>query len=456
MRDLIFVAFLLGLWGLALRKPFLFVLTYAYIDIVAPQRLTYLLLNTVPIALITVGLAVLGWIFADDKRDARLAPRQGLLLLLIIYCWVTTSVADFPVSAGEKWSWVWKSLAFAVFLPLTLRTKLRIESMMLFVVISCATIIIVGGIKTIGSGGGYGELNLMVSNNVGLYESSIISTAAICIIPIILFLRRNLTIFPRDWKVNLFAFALVFSCLLIPVGTSARTGLICIAVLAVLSLRSVKRRFTYVAVVAALGLASVPFLPTEFTQRMETIKGYKGDQSASTRIAVWKWTLDYVAEHPFGGGFDAFLGNRIRFETTKNAEAGGTTEVESSVMTDKARAYHSSYFEVLGEQGYPGLVIWLLIHGIGMVRMEFLRRRYRKSEYAEGQWIGGLAEALQHAHIIYMVGSIFVGIAFQPFVFYLIGLQIGLDTYAARRMKEANWTPFTAKKASWTASAKPA
>jgi probable O-glycosylation ligase (exosortase A-associated) len=453
MRDLIFVAFLLAMWGFGFRKPFMFVLAYAYIDIVAPQRLTYMLLNTVPIAMITVGLAVLGWLFADDKRDTRFAPRQALIVLLIIYCWVTTTVADFPVEAADKWSWVWKSLAFAAFLPLTLRTKLRIESMMLFVILSCATIIIVGGIKTVASGGGYGELNLMVSNNVGLYESSIISTAAICIVPIILFLRKNLTVFPKDWKVNLFAWALVFACLLIPVGTSARTGLICIAVLGVLALRSVKHRFRYIMLVAVAAAAAVPFLPTEFTDRMETIKGYKGDQSASTRIAVWQWTLDYAADHPFGGGFDAYRSNKIRFETVTNEAAGSTTEVQATVMEDKARAYHSAYFEVLGEQGYPGLAIWLLIHGIGMIRMEVLRRRYKSQPNVEGQWIGSAAEALQHAHIVYMVGSIFVGIAFQPFVFYIVGLQIGLDTYAARRTKEANWTPFKANKPAWTAAA---
>ena len=37
--------------------------------------------------------------------------------------------------------------------------------------------------------------------------------------------------------------------------------------------------------------------------------------------------------------------------------------------------------------------------------------------------------------------SLFVGIAFQPFIFMLIALQIGVDTYIARREKEASWRP---------------
>ena len=73
---------------------------------------------------------------------------------------------------------------------------------MLFLTLSAAAIIIVGGIKTALSGGGYGVLNLMVDNNSGLYESSIISTVAIALIPIILWFARFGTIFPSDWRVK--------------------------------------------------------------------------------------------------------------------------------------------------------------------------------------------------------------------------------------------------------------
>ncbi len=108
--------------------------------------------------------------------------------------------------------------------------------------LSASSIIIVGGIKTLASGGGYGELNLMVSNNSGLYEGSIISAVAICIVPLILWFAKHGTIFTPDWRVKLFCYALVFACLLIPVGTSARTGLLCIGLLAVLMLRDASTR----------------------------------------------------------------------------------------------------------------------------------------------------------------------------------------------------------------------
>jgi probable O-glycosylation ligase (exosortase A-associated) len=441
MRDLVFVAFLLAIIGIGFRRPFVFVLGYVYIDNVAPQRLTYLLLNSMPISLIMVGLAVVGWALVDDKKDTRFTPRQALLLILLIYCGVTTTQADFPFEAGEKWTWVWKALAFAIFLPLTLRTRLRIEALALFMVLSAASIIIVGGIKTLASGGGYGALNLMVSNNTGLYESSIISCVAITIIPLILFLTKHGTIFPPEWRVNLFAYALIFACLLIPIGTQARTGLICAAVLGVLALRYTKRRILYLSLIGAMVLVAVPLLPKSFTARMDTIKTYQADQSASTRLAVWSWTLDYVQEHPFGGGFQAYLQNKIRYETRETKNRGANQDIEGDLVTDKARAYHSAYFEMLGEQGYPGLILWLMIHGFGLFRMEIVHRAYRDKSREKGQWIGSLAGALQQGHIVYLVGSVFVGIAFQPFVYMLVGLQIGLDTYAKRLEGEARWRP---------------
>ncbi|EZP55353.1 MULTISPECIES: DUF5935 domain-containing protein [Sphingomonas] len=440
MRDLVFVAFLAAIFGMGLRRPFLLVLAYVYIDIVSPQRLTYILLNSVPISLIAVALAVGGWLLIDDKSDSRFAPRQGLIVLLLLYCWATTAGADFPHDAKDKWDWVWKCLAFAAFLPLTLRTRLRIEALLLFMILSAASIIIVGGIKTAAGGGGYGQLDLMVNNNSGLYEGSTISTVAVAIVPLIVWFMRHGTIFPPDWKVKGFCLCLVFACLLIPVGTSTRTGLLCILLVAALSLRNTQRKLLYLAMIGAAGLLAVPFLPASFTQRMSTIKSHDADESASTRIAVWQWTIDYAKTHPFGGGFDAYRGNHIRYEIRKTDGSGADPGITDQAITDKARGYHSAYFEMLGEQGYPGLLLWLSISVIGLVRMEVLRRRYRDPA-GEFGWAGPLAAALQTAHLVYLLGAAFIAIAFQPFVYMLIGAQIGLDSYLSRRRAEAGQTP---------------
>jgi probable O-glycosylation ligase (exosortase A-associated) len=311
-------------------------------------------------------------------------------------------------------------------------------------VLCASALIVTGGIKTAAGGGGYGSLVILIDDNSGLFEGSIISCVAITIIPLILWLARHGTVFRPDWKVRLYAAALIFACLLIPVGTQARTGIVCIAVLGILLLRYARHRMLYLGAVALVGLAAIPFLPSAFTQRADTIKNYKADESASTRIAVWAWTWEYVKEHPMGGGFDVYRQNRIRYdiERTDNpddpvpVDAQGPTEV-----VDEGRAFHSSYFEMLGEQGFPGLVMWLMIHFGGVWRMEVIARMYRKRERPDEVWVAPLATALQNSQIIYLVGSLFVGIAFQTFFYMLIALQISLDTYLTRRRAEATWRP---------------
>ncbi|MFM6931027.1 MAG: DUF5935 domain-containing protein [Novosphingobium sp.] len=437
MTELGLAAFVIGLLAIGLRRPFVWVLAYLYIDILAPQKFTWMILPKLQISLLTFVLAFGGWLLIEDKRDSRFTLRQGLLLVLLLYCGLTTLSADFPVEAAAKWSWVWKAMVFSIFLPLTLRTRLRFESAVLIMVLSIGAIVIGGAIKTLASGGGYGTLKLFVNDNTGIYEGSIISCMAIAAIPLIWWTAKYTTIFPRGKLVTLFAVALTFACMLIPIGTQARTGLLCIGLLFLLSLRSVKNRFLYIGAMGALALVAIPFLPESYTKRMDTIENHESDESASTRVAVWMWTLDYAKDHPLGGGFDAFRSNRLRIETRAASGQGNNTSVEVQEVEDAARAYHSSYFEMLGEQGWPGLFLWLWIQALGVWQMERLRSRWRKKAAAPGagpdvHWQAPLATALQQAQLVYLLGSLFVGIAFQAFALMLIGVQCGLWSYLRR------------------------
>ena len=442
MRDLIFVGYIAAIMLLAFKRPFLFTLIYAYIDIVTPQKLSYFLLNSVPLSVIVFALAVLGFLVSDDKRNVRVSFRWVLMILLLVYCGYTTSVAAEPVAAFEKCSWVWKALIFAIFLPLTLHTRLRIEAVILTMTLCASALIVTGGIKTLAGGGGYGVLVMLINDNSGLFEGSTISCIAITLIPLILWLAKHGTIFPKGKLVNLYAAALIFSCLLIPVGTQARTGIVCIAVLAVLMLRFARHRFLYIGGAAMLGLIAIPLLPQSFTQRADTIKDYKADESASTRIAVWQWTWEYVKVRPMGGGFNSYLLNKVQYQVKAKDDAnpGGFADQPKDI-TDSGRAFHSSYFEMLGEQGFPGLIIWLLVQLGGLFRMQQIQRLYRKRSRDDEAWIASLATALQHAQIIYLVGALFVGIAYQPITLMIVGVQIALSAYLSRRRAEAGLRP---------------
>lgn len=431
MLDIFLALFVATILLLGLRRPFIWVLAYLYVDIVAPQKISLALLNNIQLSLIVFLLAVAGWLFFDNKQGTKISSRQVLMVTLLVYCGISTQSAAFPMQAADKWSWVWKSLVFAIFLPLTLRTRLRIEAAALVMVLSAGALIIDGALKTLTGGGGYGALKFFINDNTGLYEGSTLACVSIAIIPLALWLAKNGTIFPADQRTRFCAYALGFAALLIPIGTEARTGLLCAGLLAVLIMRSVKYRWLYAGMLIVAAIAVQPLLPSSFSSRMGTIQNNQSDQSASTRIEVWKWTLGYAAEHPFGGGFDSFRGNRLLIKTADNNGNGNIVQTSSTV--DQGRAFHSAYFEMLGEQGWPGLLMWLALQISGIVQLESVRRRLRKSADPRDKRDADLALALQQGHFVYLLGAAFVGIAYQPFIYMLIGLQIALVQQVRRR-----------------------
>lgn len=442
MRDLFLIGFLVALLLAGLRRPFLFVCAYIYVDIVSPQRLSYYLLSSIPVSLIVFVAAFLGWAINDDKTLSKPTPRQLLLIALLLLCGYTTLTADFPDAAQEKWAWVWKAMVFSIFMPMTLYTRVRIEGVLLFMLLCLSSIAVVGGAKTLAGGGGYGTLNLMVANNSGMYESSTISAFAICSIPLILYMAKYSTIVKPTIFSRIYWYALAFACLLIPIGTQTRTGLLCIVLMALLELRAAKRRMLYLGIMGAIVVAGIPFLPKSYTERMDTIQGYKGDASASTRLAVWKWTIEYAKSHPLGGGFNAYIGNKLEIDMSYKTSDGTIVKV---VGYDAGRSFHNAYFEMLGEQGYPGLILFLAVHLIGIFRMEAIRRSYRK-EQGDNAWVAPLAAALEHAHLIFMLGCSFVGIAFQPYIYFIIAVEIGFDRYVQTYVKKRVWNPFRRRK----------
>ena len=97
--------------------------------------------------------------------------------------------------------------------------------------LSIATIVIGTGMKIVLGGGGYGNLKFFVQDNSGIYESSTLATVAIALIPLAVWFTKHGTIYRPHWIVATFVIGLIFASLLIPIGTEARTGLVCIACL---------------------------------------------------------------------------------------------------------------------------------------------------------------------------------------------------------------------------------
>lgn len=412
---LIFVMFPI----LGLVAPFVSGLGYLWVDLVRPQEVSYSILKSIPVSLIMFMCTMSLYVLLDRKEIPRL--NGGMLLLLMFGIWIsiTTLWAEMQVDAIRKWDWAVKGVGFGFFLPFLFRSRVQIESVLAVINFSAATLYISYGGVTILTGGGYGNLTRA---NHGIAESSTLSMICILLIPINMYFYKHSLIFKDNVITKCLFIGLILLCTATMIGTFARTGLISGFVLVCLLFLQLKsKRFLYLILVSVAVGGVYTLAPEAWFSRMNTMGGgtEELDSSALGRLAIWAWTLDYVAQHPFGGGFDIY---RL-----------SSGEYFGIVLHGKA--FHSAYFEVLGEHGYVGIVIYGMIYFWVLATLRRIRSSVKGQKKYE--WLYALSNYMTMCFLIYAAGSSFIGIAFQPVFYYFVGLTVCLKQYYEKSIARA-------------------
>jgi len=167
-----------------------------------------------------------------------------------------------------------------------------------------------------------------------------------------------------------------------------------------------KKKFPFLLFGLITVLAVLLIAPQEWWDRMQLISDYSEDKSALSRLTSWKFAWDYALEHPIlGGGFKIF-----RFNVDPVAQ--------------QWREAHSIYFEVLGEHGFVGLVLFCTLM-FGLVYSGFnIRRRCRP--YPDLAWAGDLGVKLSISISLYLTSGAFLSVAFHPIAYDLAVLSIAV------------------------------
>ena len=344
MKDLFFFLFVLGVVALGVAAPFVMTLGYMWASLLKPQLLAFGFFKSLPIAMMFALLAAFTYVLIDRRSPPKFTAVHMLLFVFAGWITLTTFNAQFPSSAWWKWDWAFKEIAFACFIPFVIRTRVQIESVLYVMTVGTVPLVVSAGLKAAVGGGGYGAISVGAQSNAGLTESSTLAMYATMMIVMVLYLRKHTLIMPRNWIATLGVAGYIATCLLAIIGGYSRTGLIAIAVLAAAFWWYSRYKISLAILFVALAGIGTLFVSDEWVTRMQTILEPTADSSASTRLNVWAWTWEYVKSHPFGGGFVAYIAN-----------------VGSIPGQDGPRAFHSIYFEVLGEHGYVGLGIYLAI-----------------------------------------------------------------------------------------------
>ncbi len=425
MRSLFLTLIYIFIMFVGVSASFVALLGYVWVDIFKPQELSDSLISGLPISMIAAALSLGMYFIADRKYAPRFKLVMFLIIVLAIWVTMTTYLSQLPVLPWKKWNWVIKVLIFSIFMPYVFRSRVHIEAFLLVVIFSVGAATFSAGIKTVLGSGGYGTLALLHGSNTGLGETSTLAAFCVMLIPIMDYMRNNSLIYKPGRFTNIIFIGMMVLAVITVVGTSARTGLVALFILLARYIMYTKKKFAWSLVLLVLTVAytNIDLSNTKWGSRMSTIETYDHDSSALGRIAVWKWTLGFALENPLGGGFDSFRLNRIWKVTS-----AGITYFEPGVVWGKA--FHNIYFEVLGEQGYFGLLVYLAIMGLTWRTLSKVRKGYKDNPNLE--WTASLAKSLLDAMIVFLTAGMFFGIAYQPYIFYIIVVTISLDQYISR------------------------
>ncbi|MGH6914234.1 MAG: putative O-glycosylation ligase, exosortase A system-associated, partial [Geminicoccales bacterium] len=340
MRSLLVALLIFGSLPLIIVKPHVGVLVWSWIGYMNPHRLTWGFTYDFPFAMVVGLVTIAAWLFS---REPKTLPRHPLVLLLAaLAAWVsfTTLFAAYPDHAHGKWDRTIKILLFNGFVTLGLiTTRRRLDALIWVIVLSLGFFAVKGAAFTLATGGNY---RLFGPPGSFIADNNQFGLALLMTIPLVRYLQLTAG---RRW-VRLCLLASMPCFLVAVLATYSRGAMVGLGVtLVALALKS--RHRMRLALLAGIALAAaVHLMPEYWHARVASIADYEDDASAQARLQSWRYALEVARDSPVaGGGFEIFRGN----------EAPGQAGYRSA---------HSIYFEVLGEHGYVGLVIFLAL-GIG-------------------------------------------------------------------------------------------
>lgn len=416
MQELALLAVTLMFISLGILSPFVLSLGYVWVDTLLPQRLSYSILASLPIAFI-MGAAAFGFYLAADRRNPpRITTLHVLCLIMAIWITLTSTWAILPDQAWSKWNTSFKTVGFVMFMPFVFRTRVQIEAFVLVFLFSAAGHLLPWGFKTMLSGGGYElSLGLMDVNSTMLAESSAVSAVTVMFIPVLIWMRNHSLLIPwpklRTWG----AAGMIIVFLIANVGTFARTGLVGLAVLGGGMFVKTKRKGLFIFIAMILAGVAYHFMSQRWSARISTINDYQTESSAYVRLLVWKWTLNFATTHPFGGGFNSYMTNVLNL-------GPGPDGID---VYQHGRAFHNIYMAALGEHGYPGLALYVSILVLSLVSMQ--RSIKKTKDRPDLAWAADLCRATQIALLIQMSCGNFVDISFNTLVWYLVAIALCLN-----------------------------
>lgn len=403
MRDFALVFAIATALGLALAYPFAGVILWTWFTIQNPHQEAFGFSNALPLNLIIAMVTVGAWLLSKDRK---VPPSHFLLWMMLIFLvWMTFNsfFAYSPDWSWPFWSRTWKIFALGLVAAAMATNRVRIHALIWAIVISLFYYGMKGGIFTVMTGGNY---HVLGPGHSIIEDNNQLALALLMCLPLANYLRlQSVNRYVRWALAGGMALTLVSV-----VGSYSRGAIIALGALAIFWWLRSRNKIVYLVLAGVFTFSAFTFMPDTFWDRVNTIQTAQDDASFHGRVVAWQVATNYANDHfPFGAGF-------------YGPQLGGI--FHSYFPTEDAHAAHSIYFQVLGEHGYPGLLIYLAIIVGAFLTSSRIARATRGHD--ELLWASQLALMIQTSLIAFCVGGAALSMAYYDVFILCVALLVPL------------------------------
>ncbi len=410
MRDILFIAVVVGCSLIAVVRPVFGTLAFVGLSFLNPDSMTWDIGRTFRFALFTALGTIVGYFFWHEPKRFPRQREATLLLALWGMFGISTLFAISTERAVEFFIHVSKIFLMVFLSTLLITTEQRLHVLMRVIALSLGFYGVKGGMFAIMTGGNY-----LVYGPVGsfLEANNSIGLALVMNLPLLFYLMKMET---HRWLRWIMGGVLVLSYPAV-VFTYSRGAWLGLALVTALIILKSKWKLPIIAAVGILLMLILPFLPQVFPQRLvdryETLSDYEEESSAQSRLWNWEFCARVGLAHPLaGGGFDFY---------SREAYAKYFPEFLDR-WPGKVWSCHSMWLTILGEHGFPGLILWVALIGSSLLSVRYIRSQGKA--HTEMLWAIHYADLLQMALLAFMVVGIFLDTAYFDMFYQLVAVII--------------------------------
>ena len=416
MRDYIVLLFLPVLLYAILRKPFIGVGLCLWSSMLFPNAWLYGVASDIRFNLLFAGFTLISFIFHSGKK-----PTNDPIVYLVIAFFIHTSISTaFGITdigfSNEYFERFTKTILLFVLLVAVCRKKIHVDFIIGCMVLSVGVYGVLEALKFLTSGGVH---KVKGFDGHALGDRNELALAMAMLLPLAVYLFKQYA--SQNLFIKCGLLGVIVGNVIAILGTHSRGGLITLCVLLAMAFKKSRHKLLIVVVSLPLTFAAIDSLPEGWFDRMSTVQQAEDDESFMGRVVAWKLSTILAVEKPIlGGGYKAVqswqvwqdLSARFHDDTYSWFPIYSTLPSET-----QAFAAHSIYFQVLGDSGFPGLILFL-----GIIIFSLLSVRKIKGQNTKDTWRFQFSEAMTLSLLVFMVGGAALSFAYYEILFCTFGL----------------------------------